>query len=162
MIYKNKNKLKLNNKGVSYILMYTALFVFCIVALCIGLNKFKLSTERATLFQAVDSAARKVATEVYTNSYSTLEQNGTFSNNRSKNIKVAQEFINSLGIGNQVKVTDVQFVPKQAKTIVTCDYNYNTKPLYFNKNGLGFNNYNKKMKITGIAYLKSVEYKNIY
>lgn len=153
------NQLLINKKGISFIVAYTALFVVCLTMLFMILNKFKLTTERATLFQATDSAARKVASSIYKNSYSSLEQNGEFQNNKDKNMQIAKEHLDSLGVLNgNLSLEDVTFNSKQAKVIVTCKYNYNSDYIYFRK-GISKESYNRKLTIKGVSYLKSVEYK---
>ncbi|WP_279145564.1 MULTISPECIES: hypothetical protein [Clostridium] len=151
------DKIKLNKKGISYIIMYTALFVFAMSMLFFTLNKFKISTERASLFQAADSAAREVAAEIYRKSYDSLEQYGKFTVNTDDNIRIARNHLAELGVmkNGNLTVNNVKFDPAQAKVVVICTYQYKTEYLNFIKKV----HYSTPLTIKGVAYLKDVEFK---
>ena len=151
--------LKINKKGISFIIMYTGLFVFTMILLLSNLNKFKMTTERATLFQASDSAARKVAHEIYKNSYKSLESEGEFVSNPQLNKAVALQCFKDLNVDDKLTITHVDLDVDNAKVIVNSIYEYKTQYLYLTKNGLIKKPFSKSLNIKGIAYLKSVEFK---
>ncbi|NMA58535.1 hypothetical protein [Clostridium cochlearium] len=150
---------KLSKKGISYILMYTGLFIFAMIMLFSNLNKFKMTTERATLFQAADSAARKVAHEIYKNSNYSLEQKGKLVNNPEANKQVALKHFKDLKVDDKMTVTSVDFDVDNAKVVVNCVYEYKTQYLYLTKNGLITKPFFTNLDIKGVAYLKSVQLK---
>lgn len=161
-MYSNiKNKLKLNKKGMSMIIIYTGIFILSLSLLGVMIPRFILSSERATVYQAVDGAARQVADKIYKHGFTTLETSGDLPNNKGTNMSIAQEYIDSVSAdmftGN-IKLTDVQLNESQGKVVVTCNYHYSTSYMSYKK-GIKTNKYNKKMVVKGVAYLKSVEYK---
>lgn len=154
-----KNKMSLNKKGLGFIIMYTGIFVFAMILLFISINKFKITTERATLFQAVDSAARMVADQQYTISSTSLEKSGTFTVNNNKNKAIVTKCLSDLGLRGYVTVNSAIFNSSQAKVVVSCTYNYQTNYLTLTTNGIVKRPYTHSLAIKGIAYLKSVEFK---